>query len=101
MRTFLCLISLIAVFNSYAQNINKNSPYIWEEIEVIDTVKAEEMANKIKSDKKADISKSNEKISTQITLLTMLKDKSPIFAEFQADVKDRGCVLQRQCDLTK
>ena len=75
MRTFLCLISLIAVFNSYAQNINTNFPYIWEEIEVIDTVKAEEMANKIKSDKKADISKSNEKISTQITLLTMLKDK--------------------------
>lgn len=68
MRNILLLLSLVTIC-SFAQ-VDTTSPYVWQEIEVVDTVKAIEMAHQIKVERE----KTNAEIKTKIALLQSLTE---------------------------
>ena len=73
MRKAFLLLSLTAICG-YAQQVDTTTPYFWVEKEVVDTVKAEEMASQIKAERRAKIKSSNDSISTKIRILSAYKD---------------------------
>lgn len=68
MRKLFLLLSLVT-FCSYAQ-VDTTSPYVWQEVEVVDTAKTVEMAHLIKVERE----KANAEIKIKITLLQSLKE---------------------------
>lgn len=68
MKKALLILSVISV-HTYAQQIDTNSPYIWCEEEVVDTLKAVAEANQIKAEK-------TERMAAEISLLTSLQAKN-------------------------
>ena len=80
MRKLFLFLSFVAA-NTYAQ-VDTTSPYIWQEVEVVDTAKAVEMARQIKSKRE----KANAEIKVIIALLQNIKESGQKKVSSEEDI---------------